>query len=127
MTFAFLNPTNELHEYYLYLKGKYGRIAEDRKTESLKEGGDDDVEDVHGVNPLSGLLGGYSSSSEEECEGTSKSDDNSNIKDSRGAKDSIDGNERQPENNDIIQSEEQERKRKADRLERLRIWKETKG
>ena len=123
--FAFLNPTNELHEYYLYLRGKYSRIAEDRKTDPLKEGGDDDGEDVHGVNTLSGLLGGYSSSSEEECEGPSKNDDNSNIKDCRSAKDSTDGNERQAENNDGIQSEEQERKRKADRLEKLRIWKET--
>jgi len=121
--FAFLNPTNELHEYYLYLREKNGRIAEDRKTDPLKEGG----EDVHSVNPLSGLLGGYSSSSEEECEGPSKNDDNSNTTDCRGAKDSADGNERQAANNDGIQSEEQERKRKADRLERLRIWKETRS
>jgi hypothetical protein len=117
--FAFFNPTDVLHGYYLYLRGKYSRNDEDQNNVSPKEGSGDG-NDSDGCNPLSGLLGGYSSSSNE-SEGPLENEDNSNIKDSTCE------NERQDENDDDIRSEEQERKRKADRLERLRIWKESRS
>ncbi len=115
--FAFFNSKDELHGYYLYLRGKYSRNAKDKNI-VLRRAGSDDGKGGDGGNPLSVLLGGYSSSSEESrC--PSENLDNSSVKSK--ANDSTDGN------NDDIRSEEQERKRKADRLERLRIWKESRS
>jgi hypothetical protein len=116
--FAFFNSKDELHGYYMYLRGKYSRNAKDKNIVLRKTGSDGGKRD-DGGNPLSGLLGGYSSSSEESrC--PSENLDNSSVK-SKDAKHAKDGN------NDDIRSEEQERKRKADRLERLRIWKESRS
>jgi hypothetical protein len=107
-----------LHGYYLYLKGKYSRNVDDENNVPPKDGSDD-RKDAGGGNPLSGLLGGYSSSSEESiC--PSENLDNSSIK-SKDMRDSTD------ENNDDILSKERERKRKANRLEKLRIWKESRS
>ena len=114
--FAFFNAKDELHEYYLFLRGKY----RDQSIVLPKEEGRYDGNDVNGDNPLSCLLGGYSSSFSEESVCPSEKIDESGMQssDARGATD---------ENKDLVRSEEQERKRKADRLVRLRIWKESRS
>ena len=122
--FAFLQPSDELHRYYQHLKEKYSSKLEGAKASRKNDSdGNSSEHDEPGGNSLSGLLGGYSSSSSDE------SSVKSNIKQSAKrdeTKDtaSADGDGDQPKEGDNQQSNEQNRKRK-ERLERLAKWKES--
>lgn len=120
--FSFLNPSDDMHQYFQCLKKRHGS----KKTASKKEDSDDS--DASG-NPLSGLLGGYASSSDESSDGESKRCVEPNVKaDDPKKVDKIIATEAvrdEAGEKGVGKSEEQDRKRKADRLERLRIWKES--
>jgi len=140
--FAFLNPKDELHKYYLHVKAKHGDSKNDGSINEMIKGKDDSEDNNTSDNPLSGLLGGYASSSSS----SSSSSDESSPADS-GKKDGISstttnddcegktketfldkGNGAQPDIDTkppSSLSDEQDRKRKADRLERLKAWKES--
>ena len=116
--FAFLHPSDELHRYYLYLKEKHSA-----NNASNKDGDDSDAPD----NPLSNLLGDYASSSDEndvDKKPESKTADN---------KSSSEDNEQQGKDTDEGENthvdsqsaEQDDKKRKAERLQRLQIWKQS--
>lgn len=124
--FSFLNPSDDLHRYYLYLKEK------DNPNKAKDEEGDGS-DDTSG---LAGLLGGYASSSDSDsscCSSEKKKDTSSSLDD--GKKDTVNTEQHndtttgaadsKPTSSGSISSE-LDRKRKADRLERLRVWKESK-
>ncbi|KAL9179737.1 hypothetical protein ACHAXT_007707 [Thalassiosira profunda] len=120
--FSFLQPSDELHAYYLHLKEKRSNNRKDEDCSNKRECGDSDGEPD---NPLSGLLGGYGSSSDEssspvkngmatigaEGEGACTETQTSRIDQNAEA---------------ASQASEVDKKRKADRMERLRAWKESK-
>mmetsp|Transcript_29845 Transcript_29845/g.63302 ORF Transcript_29845/g.63302 Transcript_29845/m.63302 type:complete len:171 (-) Transcript_29845:3496-4008(-) len=127
--FSFLNPSDELHRYYLYLKVKHSSNGENENKNDLTNKDTDNESD----NPLSGLLGGYSSSSEESS-GPTKNDNNSTTEESEGkdVTSSLNKDHKAQHNDEgkdpkqiPTRSDAQDRKRKADRLERLRHWKES--
>lgn len=109
--FTFLNPSDELYAYYRYVKEKHNNNGKNENASKGSEGCD-----IY-CNPLSGLLGGYASSSDE-----STGDNNSIANEAEGkpTTTSLSKDNTQPS----TQSDEQDRKRRADRLERLRKWKE---
>ena len=123
--FSFLNPSDDLHRYYLYLKEKH--------TPNKAKDEEEDGSDASG---LAGLLGGYASSSDSDlsCSQEKKNDTKcSSLKD--GKKDTINAEQHTDATTETADiklpsssslSSEQDRKRKADRLERLRVWKESK-
>lgn len=121
--FSFLNPSDDLHRYYLYLKEKHNP----NKAKDEEEDGSD-------ASGLAGLLGGYASSSDSDssCSPEKKKDTKcSSLND--GKKDTVNTEQHNDtgttdaklDSSDSVPSE-QDRKRKADRLERLRVWKESK-
>ena len=125
--FSFLNPSDDLHRYYLYLKEKHTP----NKAKDEEEDGSDDSN----TSGLAGLLGGYASSSDSSCSPEKKNDTKCSSPDN-GKKDTVDAEQHttttagttdaKPASSSSSLSSEQDRKRKADRLERLRVWKESK-
>ena len=128
--FSFLNPSDDLHRYYLYLKDKHNP----NKAKDEEEDG----RDASNASGLAGLLGGYASSSDSDsscCSSEKKKDTSSSLND--GKKDTVNAEQHndttttettdiKPASSSDSLSSEQDRKRKADRLERLRVWKESK-
>lgn len=125
--FSFLNPSDDLHRYYLYLKEKHNP----NKAKDEEEDGSD-------ASGLAGLLGGYASSSDSDsscCSSEKKNDTKCSSLDD-GKMDTINAEQHNDTtttettdtkpSSSISLSSEQDRKRKADRLERLRVWKESK-
>jgi len=122
--FSFLNPSDDLHRYYLYLKDKH---TPNKAKDEEGDGSDD-------ASGLVGLLGGYASSSDSDlsCSPEKKKDTSSSLDD--GKKDTVDTEhhtvtettDAKPASSSDSLPSEQDRKRKADRLERLRVWKESK-
>ena len=127
--FSFLNPSDDLHRYYLYLKEKHtpNKLKDDEEDES----------DASNASGLAGLLGGYASSSDSDssCSPEKKKDTKfSSLNDGKndtkcsslddGKKDTGTTDAKLDSSDSI--SSELDRKRKADRLERLRVWKESK-
>jgi len=95
---SFINPLDDLHQYYLFLKGKCSG-----KTQATDEAVVEACEKE--VSGLGGLLAAYASSSDEE---------------------SSDRVEESKEDTSIP-PEQNEQKRKAERMARLRQWKESKN
>jgi hypothetical protein len=135
--FAFLNPKDELHRYYQHVKAKHGNGKNDGSTNEMSTGKDNSDDNSTSDNPLSGLLGGYASSSSS-CDGSSSTDlgkkdgissTSTNIECKGKTKETSleKGNGTQPDKDTkpTSLSDEQDRKRKADRLERLKAWKES--
>jgi len=119
--FSFLNPSDELHGYYLYLKRKHSGGNDAGGKAPAKDDQSNSGESDSG-NPLSGLLGGYSSSSSEDGSGDG-------VNDSKFAETAtVKGSEETSTMDTQVQKDgdEGDKKRKADRLERLRLWKESK-
>jgi len=126
--FSFLNSSDGLHRYYLYLKEKYRKA-----NDALKNNEDDDVDSDSDAsdNPLSGLLGGYLSSDDESNGPTSKENaatgDNSESKQeplsSGGDSSGVDVKSNEGDTSVEAKSKEEDKERKADRLERVRLWK----
>ena len=119
--FSFLNPTDELYEYYLYLKGKHCNTTSNTKNDSgdnKKGGNDSDASD----NPLSGLLGGYASSSSDEEEGMKTLEEKKDTCSNNNEDNCPTGAQKPGGTSD---DEQEDRKRKADRLKRLKAWKES--
>mmetsp|Transcript_52505 Transcript_52505/g.111551 ORF Transcript_52505/g.111551 Transcript_52505/m.111551 type:complete len:166 (+) Transcript_52505:988-1485(+) len=119
--FSFLHSSNELHRYYLYLKEKNSNNGEHDGGPAKEEGGDDSS--IESKNPLSGLLGDYASSDEE---GMSPTENNTVT--SYESKSKIEENRLQDEDEGEgiqVEPSEAESTRKAERLERLRVWKES--
>mmetsp|Transcript_26562 Transcript_26562/g.48128 ORF Transcript_26562/g.48128 Transcript_26562/m.48128 type:complete len:182 (-) Transcript_26562:79-624(-) len=120
--FSFLNPPDKLHRYYLHTKEKFGNNNKNNNGVPEKEGSDDSSDDSN--NPLSGLLGDYDSSSDDEDMCSTKKEkigiEPKGKSAERPSHDKEDGG-------GCTQAEPspQDRKRKAERLERLRVWKET--
>lgn len=120
--FSFLTPSNELHRYYLYLKEKHRNNGKNANVSTNNQG--DCSDENASVNPLSGLLGDYESSSDESTSPT-KNDATATGNKSNGK---IEENQPQDEGKGIqvdSQSCGQDRKRKAERMKRLRLWKES--
>lgn len=119
--FSFLNPTDELYEYYLYLKGKHcnatSNINKNDSGDNKKGENNSDTSD----NPLSGLLGGYASSSSDEEEGTKISEEKKDTCLNNNEDNCPTGAQKPGGTSD----DEQDRKRKANRLKRLKAWKES--
>ena len=109
--FSFLQSSDELHAYYLYLKEK--RSLPDNSCSKKSSGSDGEP-----ANPLSGLLGGYASSSDES---------NSPAKNDVATVGKSEGDSTCTENQACRESQasELDKKRKAERMERLRAWKES--
>ena len=136
--FAFLNPKDELHRYYQHVKAKHGNDKNDGSTNEMSKEKDKSDDNSTSDNPLSGLLGGYASSSSS-CDGSSSADlgkeygisSTSTNEECKGkTKGTLleKGNGAQPDIDTkptSSLSDEQDRKRKADRLERLKAWKES--
>jgi len=120
--FSFLNPSDELHRYYLHTKEKFGNNNKKDNGIPKKEGSGESSDDSN--NPLSGLLGDYDSSSDDEDTCSTKKEEigieSKGKNEEKPSHDNEDGGE-------CPQAEPspQDRKRKAERLERLRVWKET--
>lgn len=134
--FAFLNPKDELHRYYLHVKAKHSNSNNDGSINEMTKGKDDSDDNNTSDNPLSGLLGGYASSSSDESSSadSGKKDGISSTSTNNGCEGktketSLDkGNVAQPDIDTKPPrslSDDQDRKRKADRLERLKAWKES--
>lgn len=128
--FSFLNPSDDLHRYYLYLKEKH--------TPNKAKDEEEDESDASNVSGLAGLLGGYASSSDSDssCSPEKKNDTKRSSLDD-GKKDIVNAEQHtdttttettdtKPASSSDSLSSDQDRKRKADRLERLRVWKESK-
>ena len=96
---SFINPLDDLHQYYLFLKGKCSG-----KTPATDEAVMEASSEKE-VSGLGGLLAAYASSSDEE---------------------SSDRVEESKEDTSIP-PEQNEQKRKAERMARLRQWKESKN
>lgn len=94
---AFINPLDDLHQYYLFLKGKCSGKTQAATDEVVVE-----ACSKKEVSGLGGLLAAYASSSEESDEVEESKEDAS------------------------IPPEQNEQKRKAERMARLRQWKESK-
>mmetsp|Transcript_18464 Transcript_18464/g.33928 ORF Transcript_18464/g.33928 Transcript_18464/m.33928 type:complete len:165 (-) Transcript_18464:6-500(-) len=119
--FSFLTPSDELHRYYLYLKEKHSNNGKNANVSTNNHG--DSRDENASVNPLSGLLGDYESSSDESTSLT-KNDATAIISDKSNGK--IEENQHQDEGKGIqvdSQSCRQDKKRKAERMERFRLWK----
>jgi hypothetical protein len=117
--FAFLHPADELHRYYLYLKEKHSV-----KYSSTNKDGDDS--DNSPGNPLSNLLGDYASSSDEsdvDKKPESKTADNKSSSEDN-QQPGKDADEGENTHVDSQSSEQDDKKRKAERLQRLQIWKQ---
>lgn len=127
--FLFLNPSDELHRYYLHLKGKHSNKGASAKDSTNKRDGADsdaDSKSDDSNNPLSGLLGGYASSSDESSPPTKSHSENKEDVNSLGENE-LKPQEKEKGENSLTNksSEKDDKKRKAARLERLRIWKES--
>jgi len=112
--FSFLNPSDELHGYYLCLKEKCGNNKKEEKEHDITKN-DGHSSDNESVNPLLGLLGDYGSSSSDES--TSPTKDEFAGKGGNLLQGKIDDEGSQNQGKD-------DKKRKAKRMERLRLWKE---
>ena len=137
--FAFLNPKDELHKYYLHVKAKHSNSKNDSTINEMSKGKDGSDDNNTSDNPLSGLLGGYASSSSSSDESSSadsgKKDGISSTTttnddcEGKTKETSLDkGNGAQPDIDTkptSSLSDELDRKRKADRLERRKAWKES--
>ncbi|KAL7543989.1 hypothetical protein ACHAXR_013385 [Thalassiosira sp. AJA248-18] len=113
--FSFLHESNDLHKYFLFLKEKYA------KSKPGKQGplDSDNSDDGASGNALFGLLGDYASSSSDDDSIIPTKNDNSTT----SGKSEDREEDRDGEKIDVqSKTNEQDRKRKADRLERLRIW-----
>lgn len=115
--FSFLNPSDDLHGYYQYLKGKSSAF----KNNNANEGASANVDSDSSASGIAGLLGNYASSSDE-------SDCNNEVKD--GATTSTNATISKDVDREGCTGgggdEDIDKKRKAERLERLRRWKESK-
>ena len=141
--FSFLNPSNELHQYYLFLKGKCCStsikcIDSNSDHGNNRDDGSDHSNNVNKVkSDIVGLLCCYLSSDEDidakSSDGSKKDDNNAVIEEfevdeeknkciitenSAHVSDSAHGCGRK---DDSLM----EQKRKAERLERVRRWKES--
>ncbi len=134
--FSFLYPSNALHQYYLHVKEKITK-AEERCLESEKSGNDEAVGD-NSKSPgserseknagIAGLLGCYSSSSDEDKSETPNQSLNVVDESSKMKVSVMHGNDKESnisceENSNVYETDAQ--KKKSDRLARLRRWKET--
>ena len=136
--FAFLNPKDELHKYYLHVKAKHSNSKNDSTINEMSKGKDGSDDNNTSDNPLSGLLGGYASSSSSSDESSSADSGKKDGISSTTTNDDCEGktkeisldkgNGPQPDIDTkppSSLSDELDRKRKADRLERLKAWKES--
>lgn len=101
----FINPSNDLHPYYLFLKGKCSSA-----NQVADEG--EPFSDLNRSSGLDGLLAGYASASSDE-------ETNRVVKPTKDVP--VEYNTSIPREQNYDES-----KRKAERLERLRQWKESK-
>ena len=117
--FSFLHASDELHAYYLHLKGN--NALPDKGCAQKSSDSDDETD-----NPLSGLLGGYASSSDESCSPVKNGMATTGKSEGKSTDSNIqtDGIEQCAEAGS--QPSDLDKKRKADRMERLRAWKESK-
>merc|ERR1712029_350809 len=119
--FAFLHPTNPLHGYYRWLvtvnSRSHAEIAPCSRAENVVGSRVD--ESNASVNPLSGLLGGYTSSSDDSAQPIKSEKDEPPCSPLCRNEPDADG-ESNPADN---QTSDEKKKRKAERLERLRLWK----
>jgi len=123
-SFAFLNPADALHPYFLHLKDTCSKETGEPEVRA-RRGGEaaaaDDDEDA-GANPLSGLLGDYASSSDDEGADPTEADKMKN-RDVVSRGDDVE-DAAETEEGERRQRRSHERKRK-ERAERVKRWKES--